>query len=102
VFRYRQDGSVVWADYSGGEILRGQLIAICDDEGRLDMRYQHINARGELMTGVCKSMPEVLPDGRVKLHEEWRWTSGDMSAGESVVEEVGGESPGASMNSLTV
>ena len=101
LFRYYQDGSVVWADYSGGEIICGQLIALCDHEGRLDMRYQHINVRGELMTGVCKSMPEALPDGRIKLHEEWRWTSGDGSTGTSVVEEISDESPGASMNSLT-
>lgn len=88
LFHYGQDGPIVWADYSGGRIVRGQLIAICDDEGRLDMRYQHINTKGELMTGVCESTPEVLPDGRIRMREEWRWTSGDMSAGASVVEEV--------------
>jgi hypothetical protein len=54
----------------------------------LDARYQHVNTSGELMTGQCKSTPEVLPDGRLRLHESWRWTSGDMSEGRSVVEEV--------------
>jgi hypothetical protein len=93
VFRYRQDGSVVWAEYSGGHILRGQLIAACSDDGELDMRYQHVNASGELMTGVCRSRPEVLQDGRIRLHEEWRWTSGDGSAGTSVIEEVSGPTP---------
>jgi|SRR5688500_3046980 len=88
LFHYRQDGPIVWAEYRGGQIVRGQLIAICDDEGRLDMRYQHINTKGELMTGVCTSTPEVLPNGRIRLLEEWRWTSGNMSAGASVVEEV--------------
>jgi hypothetical protein len=88
VFRYHQAGSVVWAEYSGGEIVRGQLIASCDDEGVLDMRYQHINLRGELMTGICRSTPEILPDGRIRLHEKWQWTCGDRSAGESVIEEV--------------
>jgi hypothetical protein len=52
------------------------------------MRYQHVNARGELMTGQCRSTPEVLPDGRLRLRESWQWTSGDGTSGESVVEEI--------------
>ncbi len=59
-----------------------------DSEGRLDMRYHQVNDRGELMTGVCRSTPELLPDGRIRLHEAWRWTSGDGSSGISVLEEV--------------
>ena len=30
------------------------------------------------MTGLYKSIPEVLSDGNT-LHEEWQWTSGDKS-----------------------
>lgn len=88
VFHYHQDGNVVWAEYAGGEIIRGTLIATCDANGVLDMRYQHINRRGELMTGKCFSTPEILSDGRIRLHEKWQWTSGDMSSGESVIEEL--------------
>lgn len=40
------------------------------------------------MTGRCLSTPEYLPDGRIQLYEKWQWTSGDQSAGESIVEEV--------------
>lgn len=93
VFHYRQRGDIVWADYAGGRIVRGQLIAVCDREGVLDMSYQHVNADGGLMTGVCRSTPEVLSDGRIRLHEKWRWTSGDRSSGESVIEEVTAASP---------
>ena len=53
VFHYHQKGNIVWAEYSGGEIARGTLIAICNEAGELDMRYQHLNVRGELMTGKC-------------------------------------------------
>lgn len=88
VFAYHQKGDVVWATYEGGAIRFGTLIAKVDGDGVLDMRYHHVNAAGELMTGVCSSTPEVLPDGRVRLHEQWRWTSGDGSSGESVIEEV--------------
>ena len=57
-------------------------------DGSLDIRYHHVNAKDELMTGICRSVPEVLSDGRLRLHEKWQWTSGDSSSGESVVEEV--------------
>ena len=88
VFHYHQKGNVVWADYEGGEIIFGNLIAKISDNGKLEMRYQHLNKKGELMTGVCNSTPEMLPDGRIRLYENWQWTSGDYSTGESVIEEI--------------
>lgn len=86
-FDYCQDGSVVWAIYSGGAIQIGALVAVAATDGSLDMRYSHVNKSGQLATGVCKSSPEVLPDGRLRLHEVWQWTSGDESSGTSIVEE---------------
>jgi hypothetical protein len=88
VFHYRQKGDLVWAEYSGGEIVFGHLIAKVLEDGALEMRYQHLNRHGELMTGKCFSVPEVLPDGKIRLRENWQWTSGDFSEGESVIEEI--------------
>ncbi len=88
LFRYRQKGNIVTGEYSGGAIITGSLIAKVDEAGNLDMRYQHINADGIIMTGKCSSIPEVLFDGRIRLHETWQWTSGDFSSGNSIVEEV--------------
>ena len=89
VFDYSQDGDVVSATYGGRGVRSGVLIATVDNEGNLDARYAHVNASGDLMTGECRTTPEALPDGRLRLHEEWRWTSGDGSSGRSVVEEIG-------------
>lgn len=91
IFHYYHEGDIVWAEYEGGDILRGTLIALKLDDDSLDMRYQHINRKGELMTGRCNSIPELLPDGRLRLHETWQWTSGDLSSGRSVVEEIPSE-----------
>ncbi|GAB3995734.1 hypothetical protein GCM10028807_36660 [Spirosoma daeguense] len=88
LFHYHQQGKIVWADYSGGAIVKGFLIANVLDDNSLDMRYEHINEQGELMTGQCLSVPESLADSRIRLHERWQWTSGDRSSGESIVEEV--------------
>ncbi|MDX2043975.1 MAG: n-acetylglutamate synthase [Acidobacteriota bacterium] len=88
IFHYRQQDDIVWATYAGGSIRFGTLVAKVDADGRLDMRYQHVNVEGELCTGTCRSTPEVLPDGRYRLHESWQWTSDDYSSGNSIVEEL--------------
>lgn len=88
IFHYRQEEDIVIGTYKGGAIISGSLIAKIDDESKLDMRYQHVNKTGELMTGKCWSVPEILPDGRLRLTEQWQWTCGDFSKGESIVEEV--------------
>ena len=90
VFTYRQEGRIVSATYAGGAVLNGHLLGTVDDEGSLEIAYHQVNVAGELRTGVCRTTPEVLPDGRLRLHEAWRWTSGDGSEGTSVVEETAG------------
>ena len=70
IFHYRQNGEIVTAEYSGGEIARGHLIAVCDDDGSLAMRHHHVKIRGEIMTGICTSTPKPLPDGRIRLYEK--------------------------------
>ena len=87
VFLYKQVGNILTADYSGGKISKGQLIGIVDDNGNIDMRYHQVNDMGELMTGICKSIPEILASGKIRLHETWEWTSGDKSKGQSIIEE---------------
>ncbi len=88
VFHYHQKDNLVWAEYTGGEIVFGSLIAKVTEEDWLEMRYQHLNAQGELMTGKCFSTPEILADGRIRLYEKWQWTSGNLAKGESIVEEI--------------
>ncbi|MGV3610257.1 MAG: n-acetylglutamate synthase [Fluviicola sp.] len=88
LFQYHQEGNLLTCSYSGGQIISGQLIGLVDESGNIDMRYHQVNRKGELMTGVCQSKPEILPDGRIRLHESWQWTSGDCSKGNSVLEEV--------------
>lgn len=87
-FYYHQKDDVVWAEYVGGDILKGMLIAKVDNYGNLNMRYHHIDSSGEIMTGKCLSKPEILKDKKIRLVETWEWTSGDYSKGNSVIEEV--------------
>lgn len=88
IFQYKQEGNILTSEYSGGQIKRGHLIGLVSDNGDIDMRYHQINLKGELMTGICRSTSEVLPNGKIRLHETWEWTSGDCSKGTSILEEL--------------
>ncbi len=87
VFYYQQDGNIISAEYTGGRIKKGHLMGIVDENGVIDMRYHQVNDKNELTTGICRSVPEILANGKIRLHESWQWTSGDKSIGESILEE---------------
>lgn len=88
IFEYRQEGQVLSCDYAGGDIVTGHLIGLVDEQGVIDMRYHQVNTHGILMTGRCLSTPEVGEDGKITLYEDWTWTSGDGSSGQSILREV--------------
>jgi len=87
VFHYHQENELIWAEYGGGEIIRGHLVGkVVDDH--IEFFYHHINSEHKIMTGNCISYPELLENGKIKLKEFWQWTSGDNSSGESIVIEI--------------
>lgn len=88
IFKYRQEENILTSEYSGGKIKYGHLIGLVDKDGNIEMRYHQVNEKGELMTGICKSKPEILKNGKIRLHESWEWTSGDKSKGKSIIEEI--------------
>ena len=67
-------------------ITKGHLIANVLNDGKLDMRYHHMNSKGDIMVGKCISTPEIMPDGKLKFKEHW--LSGDNSSGYSEIIEV--------------
>jgi hypothetical protein len=87
IFIYKQSGNILTSEYSGGKIVSGHLIGLVDENGTIDMRYHQVNEQGELMAGRCQSKPELLENGKIRLHESWEWTSGDQSKGQSIIEE---------------
>ncbi len=87
-FHYKHIGRIVFADYMGGSIQYGHLLGSVDEYGTLEFYYHQVNLAGELRCGHCTSRPEILADGRIRLHETWAWTHGATGAGESIVEEL--------------
>ena len=88
IFHYFQNENILTCTYIGNSIKHGHLIGIVDENGNISMRYHQINANGELMTGICNSTAEIMENGKIRLYEKWQWTSGDLSKGESVLEEI--------------
>lgn len=85
VFLYHQKGNTLWAEYKGGEIIKGNIIGTVAENGELDFYYQHININQQVRVGVCHSVPCALDNGKIQLAEEWQWLNGDKSKGSSVI-----------------
>lgn len=85
LFAYHQKDNLLWADYSGGEIIKGHLIGTVAQNGELDFCYQHVNEQEQIRVGVCHSVPRILDNGKIELSEEWQWLNGDKSKGKSVL-----------------
>ena len=85
---YRQDGDLLWADFGGGTVCRGGLTGLVDPDGRLDFTYTMTTADGRTIAGHCSSVPELLPDGRIRLREQWERYGEHAASGVSYLEEV--------------
>jgi len=85
VFEYHEDGDVIWARYEGGSVRLGFLVGIRDGD-RLDFRYTQLNENGETSNGHCSTTISMLPDGRLRLSEDWEWES-KPGSGTSAAEE---------------
>lgn len=87
LFEYHQKGTILWADYAGGDVRKGHLIGSVAKNGELDFYYHHVNIHNQIRVGKCHSIPRMLENGKVKLAEKWQWLNGDESEGESVIVE---------------
>jgi hypothetical protein len=86
VGHYHQDGDLVWAEFSGSAVRAGRLVGSCRPDGIIDAAYCMVTADGEVLSGGCVSSPERLPDGRIRLVEQWRRLDG--ASGVSQIEEI--------------
>lgn len=88
VFYYSQKDNIISAEYSGGEIIKGNLIGKQLEDGKFDFVYHHINSNGALKIGKCLSSAILVENDKIKLLEEWQWLSDDFSSGTSELIEI--------------
>ncbi|MEU6901125.1 MULTISPECIES: hypothetical protein [Streptomyces] len=84
-FEYHEHDGVVWADYRGGDVVKGHLIGTREDD-TVDFRYVQLRLDGTTASGHCTSLVTVLADGRLRLEESWSWES-QKGCGTSSVEQ---------------
>ncbi len=88
-FKYYQKGNILWGQYEGGSVKKGSLIATVDDNGVLQMHYQHLNTNLEFKLGKCTSTPKILEDGRIEIFEAYESVNTEsISKGEITLIEV--------------
>ncbi|MDB9835560.1 hypothetical protein OAC51_01510 [Flavobacteriaceae bacterium] len=89
LFNYKQHGTLVTADYSGGPILEGVIIGQFQGS-ELTMLYQCKTKKKELKAGKATAQVSTNSNGRIELHMKWEWLTSEES-GESVyIEQVPG------------
>ncbi|MEO6504365.1 MAG: hypothetical protein ABIQ09_20955 [Jatrophihabitantaceae bacterium] len=88
VARYHQEHDLIWGEFSGGEVRRGSIAGTSTADGELRFAYCMVTNSGEAVTGLCRSTPEVLADGRIRLTEYWERFGSGASNGISTLEEL--------------
>lgn len=66
IFNYKQDGNLVTADYFGGTIKYGKIIAELKDN-ELNMLYQCLTTDNELKAGKALALITLEENGKIKL-----------------------------------
>lgn len=87
VFEYKQDGSLVTADYYGGSVKYGKIIAFLE-EATLNMLYQCLTTQNELKAGKAAAQIELDKNGKMNLYVDWEWLEGGEIKGKSVYIEI--------------
>jgi len=86
VFAFSQDGSRVWAEYSGGRVIRGNLIGILNDE-RLQFRFCQLEEGNVLKGGVSNCEILISRDGFLQVIENFECES-NKESGVNIIQEI--------------
>ena len=84
-----QRGIKVLGRYSGGSILRGYLVGTLTGTV-LQFRFTQREVAGQIHGGRSVCELERLPDGRLRLHEHFTWTT-RVGAGTNTFDQVADE-----------
>lgn len=83
IFKYKQEGDLVTADYYGGTVRYGKIIARLED-AQLHILYQCITTEGELKAGKAIAKISLTTDNKIKLHLNWQWIGASDEKGTSL------------------
>ncbi|GAA4617016.1 hypothetical protein GCM10023195_75830 [Actinoallomurus liliacearum] len=86
-FVYQEADGVIWGSYDGDTVAHGRFVGTRQDD-QIELNYVHLTKGGPSpVAGRSTSRIEALPDGRLKLVEEFQF-EGDDTPQVSVCEEL--------------
>ena len=88
LFYYEQKGALVTAEYRGGSIRYGKILARQNTDNSLEMLYQCLTDEGELKAGNAFAKVSVNETGQIQLDLKWQWLNGDKTSGTSTYVEI--------------
>lgn len=87
IFEYKQEGNLVTADYFGGAIKYGKIIANLKNN-KLNMLYQCITTDNELKAGKAIAKISLTKYNKMKLKLNWEWLNDKNESGISEYIEI--------------
>jgi hypothetical protein len=88
VFEYKQNNNLVTADYFGGTIKYGKIIADLKGD-QLNMLYQCLTTDNVLKAGKAIAKISLSDTGKIKLSLDWEWLTNGNEKGKSEYIEIG-------------
>lgn len=87
IFNYKQEENLVTANYFGGTIKYGKIIA--DLKGnQLNMLYQCLTTDNQLKAGKALAQITKTENGKIKLSLNWEWLTNGNEKGQSEYIEI--------------
>ena len=65
IFCYFQENNLFWTEYSGGDVLKGQMIGTVAGNGELDFHYQYMNRDRQVRIGKRHSISHIMENGKI-------------------------------------
>lgn len=87
IFHYKQEDNLVTADYFGGTIKYGKIIAELKDD-KLNMLYQCLTIDNELKAGKAIAQITFTVNNKIKLSLDWEWLTNGNDKGKSEYIEI--------------
>ena len=81
--RFTADDGIVVGTYGGGTITVGHVLAKRTSATELEMLYHGATSDGIHSAGTARATFSQDSEGRVHMHLDWQWLTGDRSKGQS-------------------
>ncbi|MDI9311179.1 MAG: hypothetical protein QM535_13310 [Limnohabitans sp.] len=86
-FYYKQTDDLVTADFYGGTVKYGKIIAIHKGDN-LEMVYQMLTSTNELKSGKAIANIVFNENEKIELHLNWEWLTTSENKGNSIYKEI--------------